>query len=92
MNVNDLICVGAEPLSFVDYVALEESPATTITQVIVADAERNRAGRLVVSVGIGDGNRSWINRQLHRRRRRRNRAQDRFVINARTRSRSKLAL
>ena len=24
MNVNDLICVGAEPISFVDYVALNE--------------------------------------------------------------------
>ncbi len=33
MNVNDMICVGAEPLAFVDYLAME-SPAPEITEQI----------------------------------------------------------
>jgi len=39
MNVNDLICVGAEPLSFVDYVALEEPDAELMAQLGAGLAE-----------------------------------------------------
>jgi phosphoribosylformylglycinamidine cyclo-ligase len=33
MNVNDLICVGAEPLALVDYLAVEEADPETLTAV-----------------------------------------------------------
>ncbi|MEF8847540.1 MAG: AIR synthase related protein [Candidatus Thermoplasmatota archaeon] len=33
MNVNDAICVGAEPLAFVDYLAIED-PNPSITEAI----------------------------------------------------------
>jgi phosphoribosylformylglycinamidine cyclo-ligase len=35
MNVNDLICVGAEPLAMVDYIAVERADATMLEQVAV---------------------------------------------------------
>lgn len=33
MNVNDLICVGAEPLSLVDYIALEEQDPSFLEEI-----------------------------------------------------------
>jgi len=33
MNVNDLICVGAKPLSFVDYIAIEMTDATMLDAI-----------------------------------------------------------
>ncbi|HUL38956.1 MAG TPA: AIR synthase related protein, partial [Methanomassiliicoccales archaeon] len=33
MNVNDTICVGAEPIAFVDYIALDK-PNTKVTEAI----------------------------------------------------------
>jgi phosphoribosylformylglycinamidine cyclo-ligase len=33
MNVNDMICVGAKPISFVDYVAVEHADATMLDAI-----------------------------------------------------------
>jgi phosphoribosylformylglycinamidine cyclo-ligase len=35
MNVNDIICVGAEPLALVDYLAVEETDETVMRQIAV---------------------------------------------------------
>src|SRR5260370_13945408 len=40
MNVNDLICVGAQPISLVDYIAVEQANA----QILEA-----------IAIGLGDG-------------------------------------
>jgi phosphoribosylformylglycinamidine cyclo-ligase len=45
MNVNDLLCVGAEPLALVDYIAVEEADAEVLAAVgagLRAGAERAR--------------------------------------------------
>ena len=39
MNVNDLICVGAEPLSFVDYVALDKPDEKLMAKIGMGLAE-----------------------------------------------------
>ena len=51
MNVNDLICVGAEPLSFVDYVALEEPDAELMAQLGTGLAEGCRQANCTLSGG-----------------------------------------
>ncbi|OIR09866.1 MAG: phosphoribosylformylglycinamidine cyclo-ligase [Marine Group III euryarchaeote CG-Bathy2] len=51
MNVNDLICVGAEPLSFVDYVALEEPDAELMAQLGLGLAEGCRQANCTLSGG-----------------------------------------
>ena len=51
MNVNDLICVGAEPLSFVDYVALEEPDAELMAQLGAGLAEGCRQANCTLSGG-----------------------------------------
>lgn len=33
MNVNDVICVGAEPISFLDYIAVERATPSTLEQI-----------------------------------------------------------
>ena len=33
MNVNDLICVGAEPLAMVDYLAVEQADAGVLAAI-----------------------------------------------------------
>jgi phosphoribosylformylglycinamidine cyclo-ligase len=35
MNVNDIICTGAEPISFVDYIAIQDPDPDTIEQVAI---------------------------------------------------------
>jgi phosphoribosylformylglycinamidine cyclo-ligase len=43
MNVNDLVCVGAEPLALLDYIALEDADPDVLRQIAVglkAGAER----------------------------------------------------
>ncbi len=45
MNVNDLICVGAEPIALVDYIAVEEADPEMLGQIAVglrAGAEQAR--------------------------------------------------
>ncbi len=34
MNVNDILCVGAEPLSLVDYIAVEKADTDFITEIV----------------------------------------------------------
>ncbi|MEC8877659.1 MAG: phosphoribosylformylglycinamidine cyclo-ligase, partial [Candidatus Thermoplasmatota archaeon] len=51
MNVNDLICVGAEPLTFVDYVALEEPDEVLMAQLGTGLAEGCRLANCTLSGG-----------------------------------------
>ena len=51
MNVNDLICVGAEPIALVDYIAVEEADPEQLRQI----AEGLRAGAEQAGVEIPGG-------------------------------------
>ncbi len=51
MNVNDLICVGAEPLAMLDYIALERADAELLRQLGLG----LRAGAQAASVEIPGG-------------------------------------
>src|SRR5918995_6255113 len=42
MNVNDMICVGARPLSFVDYIAIERTDAAMLDAVAAGLCEGAR--------------------------------------------------
>lgn len=51
MNVNDLICVGAEPISFVDYVALSEPDNEIMSKIGEGLAEGCRQANCTLSGG-----------------------------------------
>jgi phosphoribosylformylglycinamidine cyclo-ligase len=51
MNVNDVVCVGAEPLAVVDYIAVEEAEPDMLRQI----AEGLRAGAELAGVEIPGG-------------------------------------
>ena len=51
MNVNDLICVGAEPLSFVDYVALDKPDEELMAKIGKGLAEGCRQANCTLSGG-----------------------------------------
>lgn len=51
MNVNDILCVGAEPLSLVDYIAVEEPNPVLLTEI----AKGLRAGALTAGITIPGG-------------------------------------
>lgn len=51
MNVNDLICVGAEPVSMVDYIAVESADSRMLEQIGKGLAEGARQGRVSLSGG-----------------------------------------
>lgn len=51
MNTNDLICVGAEPLSFVDYVALEKPDKKLMAKIGKGLAEGCRQSNCTLSGG-----------------------------------------
>jgi phosphoribosylformylglycinamidine cyclo-ligase len=51
MNVNDMICVGAEPLSLVDYIALHETDAAMLDAVAIGLVEGARQARVSISGG-----------------------------------------
>ena len=51
MNVNDLICVGAEPLSFVDYVALDKPDEELMAKIGKGLAEGCRQSNCTLSGG-----------------------------------------
>jgi phosphoribosylformylglycinamidine cyclo-ligase len=51
MNVNDMICVGAEPLSLVDYIALHDTDAAMLDAVAVGLCEGARQARVSISGG-----------------------------------------
>src|SRR5215472_9421028 len=51
MNVNDMICVGATPLSLVDYIALHETDAAMLDAVAVGLVEGARQAGVSISGG-----------------------------------------
>jgi phosphoribosylformylglycinamidine cyclo-ligase len=51
MNVNDLVCVGAEPIAMVDYIAVEQVDAAVLGEV----GESLRAGAELAGVEIPGG-------------------------------------
>lgn len=51
MNVNDLLCVGAEPLSFVDYIALDAPDKALMARLGVGLAEGCRQANCTLSGG-----------------------------------------
>ena len=51
MNVNDLICVGSEPLSFVDYIALDKPDKDLMAKIGMGLAEGCRQANCTLSGG-----------------------------------------
>jgi phosphoribosylformylglycinamidine cyclo-ligase len=51
MNVNDLLCVGARPLSMVDYIAAERVDAAVLDQIAIGLAEGARQAGISISGG-----------------------------------------
>ena len=51
MNVNDLICVGARPLSMVDYIAVEAADADMLGTLAIGLAEGARQAGISISGG-----------------------------------------
>ena len=51
MNVNDMICVGAKPLSLVDYIAVESADAAMLDAVAVGLCEGARMANISISGG-----------------------------------------
>jgi phosphoribosylformylglycinamidine cyclo-ligase len=51
MNVNDLLCVGARPLSMVDYIAAERVDAAVLDQIAIGLAEGARQAGVSISGG-----------------------------------------
>jgi phosphoribosylformylglycinamidine cyclo-ligase len=51
MNVNDLLCVGARPISMVDYIALEEPDAEVLGAIAIGLAEGAKQAGISISGG-----------------------------------------
>ena len=51
MNVNDLLCVGARPVSMVDYIAVERADAAVLDGIAVGLAEGARQAGISISGG-----------------------------------------
>jgi phosphoribosylformylglycinamidine cyclo-ligase len=51
MNVNDLICVGARPISLVDYIAVERVDAHVLEQIGIGLAEGARQAQISIAGG-----------------------------------------
>ncbi len=51
MNVNDMICVGARPLSLVDYIAIENAEAAMLDAIAVGLCEGARMANISISGG-----------------------------------------
>jgi len=51
MNVNDLLCVGARPVSMVDYIAVERADAAVLDGIAVGLAEGARQAGVSISGG-----------------------------------------
>ncbi|HEX3861450.1 MAG TPA: phosphoribosylformylglycinamidine cyclo-ligase [Stellaceae bacterium] len=51
MNVNDLLCVGARPLSMVDYIAVERADAAMLDGIAIGLAEGARQAGISISGG-----------------------------------------
>ena len=51
MNVNDMICVGARPLSMVDYIAVERADAAMLDAIAAGLCEGARQAQISISGG-----------------------------------------
>jgi len=51
MNVNDLVCVGARPISMVDYIAVEESDAEMLGAIAIGLVEGAKQAGVSISGG-----------------------------------------
>jgi phosphoribosylformylglycinamidine cyclo-ligase len=51
MNVNDLLCVGARPVSLVDYIAVEKADAAMLDGIAIGLAEGARQAKISISGG-----------------------------------------
>jgi len=51
MNVNDMICVGAKPLSLVDYIAVDQADAAMLDAVAAGLVEGARMAQISISGG-----------------------------------------
>lgn len=51
MNVNDLLCVGALPVSFVDYIAVEKADAAMMGDIAIGLAEGARQSNISITGG-----------------------------------------
>ena len=51
MNVNDLLCVGARPVSMVDYIAVEEADAERLGAIAIGLAEGARQAEISIPGG-----------------------------------------
>ncbi len=51
MNVNDLLCVGARPLSMVDYIAVERADAAMLDAIAIGLAEGARQAQISICGG-----------------------------------------
>ena len=51
MNVNDIICVGAQPMAFIDYIALRQPNETLIEQIAAGLVEGARQARMAIVGG-----------------------------------------
>ena len=51
MNVNDLLCVGARPLSMVDYIAVEKADATVLDGIAIGLTEGARQAGVSITGG-----------------------------------------
>src|SRR2546426_437572 len=51
MNVNDMICVGAKPLSLVDYIAIEQADAAMLDAIGAGLCEGARMAQISISRG-----------------------------------------
>jgi phosphoribosylformylglycinamidine cyclo-ligase len=51
MNVNDLLCVGAKPVSLVDYIGVEKADAAMLDGIAVGLAEGARQARVSITGG-----------------------------------------
>jgi phosphoribosylformylglycinamidine cyclo-ligase len=51
MNVNDVICVGAKPISMVDYIAIEKVDAEVLDQISIGLAKGAKIAEISISGG-----------------------------------------
>jgi len=61
MNVNDILCVGARPLSMVDYIAVETAEAGILDEISIGLCE----GAMIAGVSIAGGETAQLKGMVH---------------------------
>jgi len=61
MNVNDVICVGARPISMVDYIAIEKADANILDQISIGLC----AGAKLAGISISGGETAQLKGMVH---------------------------